>query len=688
MSYQVRFTDTTKTPITVEDQTLNSEKSVTFVGKNYAGYSQYIAENFLHLLENFAKSSSPSSPITGQLWFDTTTGINNQLKVYNGTNWVAAGSVRKSTTAPLTSVIGDLWVDTDNQQLYLYNGSGWILVGPQYSTGQKTGAEVELITDVTEQVRAVLTLFVGDQRVAIISAIDFTPKSALPGFPAVNQGINISATNFNSSATGNKLWGTAEKANALIVGTATIAAANFLRSDQASTTNHAFSIRNNTGLSIGGDLALNIAIEGNAAVISNKISGSSIDFKVKGTSSEPIIRIDSTATVGINKTNPSEALDVTGNIRSSGKVLVTGAEESSNLSTGSIQTAGGLSVAKLIRAGGGLNVTSTSSLENVNPKTDSTYDLGTNTNRWKTIYADDVVASNFTGNFSGFLTGNISGTATGLVASTSFSLGDRLDGSGNILQASDVVSSAVSFNGSTATGSVVLTGIISSSFIANKTPATDSFITDEFLINRSGALRRLSKETFLSNVATIPTGTILPFAGTIVPTGYLLCDGSEVAISSYPDLFSTIGYNYKPLSLLVGSGTFAIPDLRGRFPLGMDSMGGTSADRVTDVAADSIGGVGGASEVSLTRNNLPEHVHDLKGDAGSQFYAFAPRTGSPPDGNAESSNGLVATGQGQLMVDSGGIFTDDLASSTLNVPVEIQNPYLTINYIIFTGRIA
>ena len=79
--------------------------------------AKYIAENFLHLLENFAKSTAPGNPITGQLWFNTTTGSENQLKVYNGTNWVAAGNVKKSTTAPVSSVLGDLWVDTDNQQL-------------------------------------------------------------------------------------------------------------------------------------------------------------------------------------------------------------------------------------------------------------------------------------------------------------------------------------------------------------------------------------------------------------------------------------------------------------------------------------------------------------------------------------------------------------------------------------------
>ena len=693
MSYQVRFTDTTKTPLTVDDQTINSEKSLQFVGKNYAGYSQYIAENFLHLLENFAKSTAPGNPITGQLWFNTTTGSENQLKVYNGTNWVAAGNVKKSTTAPVSSVLGDLWVDTDNQQLHLYNGSGWILVGPEYSSGQTTGAKIELIIDTTEQTRPVLTNFVNGSRVAIISDIDFTPKATITGFSNIKQGMNLSSTNFNASSTANKFWGTAEKADALVVGTATIAATNFLRADQASTTNYGFNVRNNAGVSIGGDLSLSIAIDNNSAVITNKISGSSIDFKLKGASAtETVLRIDSNTNVGVYKTNPSERLDVSGNIRTDGRVLVTGTDDATNLITGSISTAGGASIAKSLRIGTGMNVTGASTLENALPKTTNTYNLGSNAVRWSKIYADEVVANTVTANVTGFLTGNISGTATALTSITEFSLGDRLDGTGNILQASDIVSTGINYNGSTVSGKVVLTGIISSSFIANKTETTDSLLTDEFIINRSGSLKRLSKTTFLKNVATMPTGSILPFAGIAIPTGYLICDGSEVLISTYPDLFAVLQYSYKALSLLTGSGTFALPDLRGRFPLGLDNMSnssaGASADRVTDASADILGGTGGRSEISITKNNLPEHVHDLKSNTGEQFYAVAPRAGNPTASNAEASNGLTAVGQGQLMVDSGGVNMDDLASTTLNVPISITNHYQAIKYIIFTGRIA
>ena len=100
MAYTIKFTETgnpQKPDIAVEDQTLNQQLPVTFVGKNYVGYAQIIAENFLHLLENFAKTSAPTNPVEGQLWYDNSAGV-NQLKVYDGTTWAPAGSIKKSNT--------------------------------------------------------------------------------------------------------------------------------------------------------------------------------------------------------------------------------------------------------------------------------------------------------------------------------------------------------------------------------------------------------------------------------------------------------------------------------------------------------------------------------------------------------------------------------------------------------------
>ena len=91
MPYTINFSDTiNKQPITVEDGSVpNQETSIQFPGKNSNNYGQVIGENFLHLLENFAKNSAPQRPIEGQLWYDVTPGI-NQLKVYDdklGIKW-------------------------------------------------------------------------------------------------------------------------------------------------------------------------------------------------------------------------------------------------------------------------------------------------------------------------------------------------------------------------------------------------------------------------------------------------------------------------------------------------------------------------------------------------------------------------------------------------------------------------
>ena len=93
MAYTISYTDSVnKGTIIVEDNTLNQETSISFPGKNYTGYGTAVNENFLHLLENFANSNSPSRPVEGQLWYDTSTGV-DQLKIYDGTTWIAASGV-------------------------------------------------------------------------------------------------------------------------------------------------------------------------------------------------------------------------------------------------------------------------------------------------------------------------------------------------------------------------------------------------------------------------------------------------------------------------------------------------------------------------------------------------------------------------------------------------------------------
>ena len=73
MAYTVNKTNSSASPnqYTVQDGVINTQTDLSLIGKGYAGYGESIAENFLHLLENFSNSSAPSKPITGQLWWDT-----------------------------------------------------------------------------------------------------------------------------------------------------------------------------------------------------------------------------------------------------------------------------------------------------------------------------------------------------------------------------------------------------------------------------------------------------------------------------------------------------------------------------------------------------------------------------------------------------------------------------------------
>ena len=705
MSYQVTRTETTnpaKPALVVADQTINNQTSLIFVGKNYAGYAPIIANNFLHLLENFANNTAPDNPIEGQLWYDNTSGV-NLLKVFDGAIWTSAGSIKKAGSAPVAanSNPGDLWVNTTTSQLYVFSGSNWLLVGPQFSSGSLTGTVVDTVVDTANVTHSVISLYANNYQLAIISKETFTPKSTIVGFTTINQGFNLSNVDSTNTTSLSRIWGTASNADALLVTGVSVPAVNFLRSDISSTSNFPLTIRADGGLTIGSNSSFNIFRDGTSTVLYSKSSGDSVDFRLNN-SSVPVtvLHIDALSRVGIgsNNTAPTATLDVAGTVTASGNLSVTSTTDSTSTTTGSIKTVGGIAVGKNIRIGKDATINGKLYLNTLDPitglespgsvilpSTTGIFDIGSDTKSFRNIYADSFVG-NFAGTFTGTLQGSISGTAARLASPTTFSM------------QGDVSSEPVIFTGQSALGTATFTTTISQNFISSKPAATDSLLSDQLLVYRTGSsdLLRMTKETLLRHVSTVPIGAIMPYAGTTVPTGYLLCDGSEVKTADYPALYGIIGYTYKSATLLQGAATFALPDLRGRFPLGMDSMdngnripsrddasilvdaGGGSANRVTDVTADIIGTGSGAQTVTLTLNNLPDHKHNLS-STSAQYYAPGLPSGIS-DTAAVPGLGLPNSSTGSGLPNSGGII-----SSTLGAAVSIMNPYTTINYIIFTG---
>lgn len=158
-------------------------------------------------------------------------------------------------------------------------------------------------------------------------------------------------------------------------------------------------------------------------------------------------------------------------------------------------------------------------------------------------------------------------------------------------------------------------------------------------------------------------GEIRMFGGNFAPVGWMFCEGQLLPIASYTALFNLIGTIYGG----DGQSTFALPDLRGRVPIHVESGGGSTA-----VLAQA----GGVESVTLTTDQIPSHNHTL---LATTIGAVAYPTNAAP---AAASGG------------PGGLQTYGPAPPTANLnPLSIQNtggnqphtnfqPYLCVSFII------
>jgi microcystin-dependent protein len=129
----------------------------------------------------------------------------------------------------------------------------------------------------------------------------------------------------------------------------------------------------------------------------------------------------------------------------------------------------------------------------------------------------------------------------------------------------------------------------------------------------------------------VPTGAVLPFAGTTAPAGFLLCAGQAVSRTAYGDLFAAIGTAYGAGD---GSTTFNVPDLRGRIVAGKDDMGGTDAGRLNGGVTNrtTLGGAGGTAMHTLTSAEMPAHVHGNAAGSGFVVYGGGSGIATLPNG--------------------------------------------------------
>ena len=501
MSYTLKFSDPTKTgTVIVPDYVpgINTiDTSLSLVGKGYPAYGQKVAENFLHLLENFASPVPPQNPIEGQLWYDTSDPNNKVLRINDGTvsgaNWPSANGIYQQPIDPKLSGgaglnTGDIWVDTENVLLKIYSGGTWHVVGPTTSGVQKTGAESTILTDASTNVdnRVILNWADGYVVSVISNASEFTPKTYPPGmegFSSIVPGITLTGkANF-------KIQGLVSDAVKL----GGILASNYLQKNDAGSigqiitgkvvyeTPNATSPEGRDGIIVrvsGTPTSEYIQFykQGDNANIANNKQGGQIVFKVKGSTDSNLsnaVYISKNA-VGINTVvSPlSPALDVAGSIRTSTtltavNVIATTATISKNVTIG-----GDLFVSGVTTSTGILNLgNSSGSGDILLPKKTQVYNIGSSALTFNNLYATNLYSN-------------------------------RIQSVGPLQ-----INGAVSIGGTTS---------IQGSLNVNNSPVNS-------------------------------TGTMILFAGTTstnVPAGWLVCNGTTVTTVTYPGLFSIIGYTY------------------------------------------------------------------------------------------------------------------------------------------------
>ncbi len=178
-----------------------------------------------------------------------------------------------------------------------------------------------------------------------------------------------------------------------------------------------------------------------------------------------------------------------------------------------------------------------------------------------------------------------------------------------------------------------------------------------------------------------------PYIGDIVMVGQNFCprgwreaNGDLLPISSNTALFSLIGTIYGG----DGRTTFALPDLRGRVPVGMGKGPGQPAF----VQGEKFG----TGTTTLTQAQLPIHNHAATSTAASEMHATSSTVNAvSPQGNklGEFSAGDIYNSGGTLdQTMENGVVTTQVTTTVSNSggsqSVEIYQPSLSMKFCIAT----
>jgi len=171
---------------------------------------------------------------------------------------------------------------------------------------------------------------------------------------------------------------------------------------------------------------------------------------------------------------------------------------------------------------------------------------------------------------------------------------------------------------------------------------------------------------YMTGLAGVNTGLIIPWGSASVPSGFLECNGQSVSTSTYAALFAVIGYTYG------GSGaSFLVPDLQDKISLSksntkaLASTGGANTVALTGNVSGSI------ANATLTSAQIPSHTHN---------YFYSQNQTSSGMGGGGGTNSAMTSGS----AGGGGAHGHSANFSITGSATSVLQPYLTLIYIIKT----
>ncbi|QOT19902.1 hypothetical protein HMI59_24080 (plasmid) [Paenarthrobacter sp. YJN-5] len=153
----------------------------------------------------------------------------------------------------------------------------------------------------------------------------------------------------------------------------------------------------------------------------------------------------------------------------------------------------------------------------------------------------------------------------------------------------------------------------------------------------------------------VPVGFLGQWPTATPPAGWLICNGGTFSATDYPDLNAVLGGN-------------TLPDFRDRSPVGAS---GTKSVTTT----------GGAASITLTTSQMPSHVH-----AHPHNHATGMAIGTIREGTSASTPSIMYPTAGGT--NTGPESPTNTNSAGSGSSVNVQNPYFTVNFIIYAGAIA